>query len=196
VSIALEMDATDTLQDATDEALVARLVESRDDRCVNELLSRHLGKMRGMIYGMVLNASDADDLAQESALRAFRSIDGFRGDAAFATWLYRIAVNTTLRFLERRARMPSTVLDESVQRTGRAEDVPEATARRHELERAIETGMAALSPTLRAAMAMVVMEGVPAAQAAEIEGCSVSTIYWRVHEGRKILKKHLADYFG
>ena len=75
-------------------------------RHFDELVRRHIGKVRGMIYPMVLNDADADDITQEVFLRVMNGISRFKRRSSFSTWLYRIVMNTTHTFLTRRTRNP------------------------------------------------------------------------------------------
>ena len=180
----------------TDEQLADSYRRERNKEDLDLLLGRYVGRLRGIIHGMVLNQNDADDLTQEVFLRAIRGLDQFNGRSKFSTWMYRVAINTTHRFLQRRARSPvreTTALNEPSNPRGRE---PDRKAMQAEMQGEITAGLAELSPPLRAAMALMTLEGMSAEQAAEIEGCSTGTMYWRVHEARKILKTRLAKYLS
>ena len=90
----------------SDEELVAQYRDSRADSALEELIERHVPKVRAMIFSMVLDDNAADDLTQETLLRAIRAIDSFEGRSQFGTWLYRIAMNATRGFLDRQHRSP------------------------------------------------------------------------------------------
>lgn len=102
-----------------DGELVRQFQSSGEMEWLEKLFGRHMTRIRQMIFPIVLNASDADDLAQETFIRAARSLHGFRGDARFATWLNRIAINTSLTFLRSRRRKPDFAGDEELE-IGRA----------------------------------------------------------------------------
>lgn len=180
----------------SDEELVVSYQRTRRNQDLEVLLSRHVGRLRRMVYSMVLNQSDADDLTQEVFLRAIRGLPQFGGQSKFSTWLYRVAINTTHRFLKRRAGSP--VETPAVLREPAADrsDQPDQKAIQAEMQQEITTALAELSPPLRAAMVLTVLEGMPAQEAAEIEGCSRATMYWRVHRARKTLTKRLAKYLS
>jgi RNA polymerase sigma-70 factor (ECF subfamily) len=178
----------------SDEELVASYCRSGHRELLDVLLARHVGPVRGIVYGMVLDQSDADDVTQEVFLAAIRGLAQFNGRSKFSTWLYRVAVNTTYRFLERRSRRPAggeALLPDPPASPG---DEPDQKAMQSELEREIAAGMEALSPPLRAAMVLMTLEGLSADEAAQIEECSPATMYWRVHEARRILCARLAKY--
>lgn len=175
-----------------DEDLVNDFVSSGTRSSLEELTERYLGRIRTMVYSMLLNDAEADDVTQEIFLKVYRGLSTFQGDSAFSTWVYRIAMNSVYTHLQRRGRSPVTF------RT----DVPEVTApsnadqrlRERETRDGIAAAMAELSPALRAAVVLVCLDGRSAAEAAEIEGCTVSTIHWRIHEARKQLQIRLAEF--
>jgi len=180
----------------TDEQLVAAYRRDRQRECLERLLGRHLGRVRGMIFGMVLDHGDADDVMQEVFLRAIRGLAGFDGRSRFSTWLYRIALNTTRRFLERRGRSRERVETELFESLGSQQQAPDRRVMDDELSGQIAAGLASLSPALRAAISMVKLEGMSIEEAAEIEGCATATIYWRIHEARRLLKERLNRYLS
>lgn len=184
------MTATDS-----DEELVARYRESRADAALDELVRRHVPKVRAMIFQMVLDHSVADDLTQETLLRAVRAIDSFEGRAQFGTWLYRIAMNTTHGFLDRRSRSP-VVFQAELADQGSGDSRPDRAAANAELLAQVEAAIATLSPKLRAAIVLTALQGLSPREAAEIEDCGESTIHSRVHEARKQLKHKLRGYLS
>lgn len=180
----------------TDEELIRAFRKSQEAQILDELVRRHLGRVHSMILAIVLNHSDADELTQEVFLRAIRGLDQFNGESQFSTWLFRIAKNTTFRFLERSQRAP--VLNNSVVDEHPAIDAgqPDRRLLHSELESEIEAAIASLSPPLRTAMALVMIQGCDVTEAAEIANCTVSTMYWRIHEARKILGGMLERYLS
>ena len=178
----------------TDEELIAVFRESGDARVLSGLVREHVPRVRTMIFRMVLNESDADDLTQEVFLRAFRGIAGFRGKSEFSTWLYRIAMNTTRSFLSRPNRplpMPEEVL---VDRADVASATPEQLAIAGELDGAVTAAIGSLPTHLRAAVVLTILQGMDVREAAKIERCAAATMYWRIHKARKTLKKLLGRY--
>ena len=147
-----------------------------------------------MISQMVINDADADDLTQEVFLRAIRGINGFQGKSRLSTWLYRIAMNTVHDFLRGQNRpqpAPGEVLEDLADLRA---STPERLAIAGELNNAISAAVGSLPPTLRAAVVLTILQGLRVHEAAEIEGCTAATMYWRIHKARKILKKRLEEY--
>lgn len=180
------------MDEQSDEALVDAYRESGDPVTLDLLLTRHVGKVRNLIYPMVLNDADADDLTQEVMVKVFRSIGEFRKSAQFTSWLYRIAMNTTYSHLKRRQRNP-------VESHG---DLPEdwhkTVESRSRLEQdeentKVSEAMARLSAPLRMAVTLVCINQMTVADAARTAGCLAATMYWRVHEARRILRRQLAS---
>lgn len=182
-----------TTSSATDEQLVADFQQMGKRDCLEALIRRHIGKVRAMIYPMVLNDADADDLTQEVFMRVAQAIGGFRQTARFTTWLYRIAMNTTVSFLRTRRRAPAaceTDLSALVDQN----PVPPDQLAVQETEIRITKALASLSPRLRAAITLTAIHGMEAAEAAKIEGCALATFYWRIHQARRLLKNKLGDH--
>lgn len=174
----------------TDLQLVAA-IRAGDARAGDELVRRHLAAVRNLLFQMVLDSHLADDLTQETFSRAWQSFTTYRGDSTFSTWLHRIALNTAYEHLRNLPRRRCQTLpdDAADSRTS----APPLT--RDDGDR-ITRALAQLPASLRAAIVLTVMQGYSAAEAAQVEGCSLGTMYWRVHSARQRLKRELEDDFG
>ncbi len=180
----------------SDEELIAEYTQSHADDVADELISRHLAAIRGFVFRMVLNHAAADDLTQEVFLKAFRTLNSFQGRSKFSTWLFQVALNTTRTYLKRqgnlrvecRAELPSDVVSTHAS--------PDGSVLHAELKSEIEVALSELSPSLRAAIVLTAMQGMDVGQAANIQGCSRATMYWRIHEARRRLSKKLAGYLS
>ena len=179
----------------SDEELVGSFQQSGEMRHLDELVQRHVTKVRSMVYAMVLNHADADEVTQEIFIRMTSGVGAFRHRARFSTWLYRIAMNTAHSFLARRARRPLEHQAEPPDRPDRAPG-PDGTLAAKESDAEVERAMADLSPSLRAAISLTAIQGLDVREAARAEGCLAATMYWRVHEARKRLKKRLARHLA
>jgi RNA polymerase sigma-70 factor (ECF subfamily) len=178
----------------TDEALIAAFAKSGRPEMLNDLISRHVGAVRAMIFAMVLNDADADDLAQEALIRAMRGISSFRGQCKFSTWLRQIAMNTVRGFFRGRKRHRPMREDAVVSPVDGRAFAPEEFAMANELNGELTDAMQGLPVYLRAAIVLTSLQGLDARAAAEVEGCTTATMYWRVHKARKMLEKRLAKY--
>ena len=177
--------------DLPDEVLVTRFRESGCGDSAGELVRRHLRRVRAIVFSMVLDHGVADDLAQEVFFRAWRGLSGFRAEAKFSTWLTRIAWNVVQDEVARRERLPLSLSEpDSIG----SENQPEAVLLHRELDEQIQVALAELSPKLRAAIVLTGLQQLSPNEAAELEGCTVATMYWRIHEARRLLEQRLAEY--
>ena len=173
-----------------DEQLVESFTESGEIRHFDELVSRHIGKVRAMIYPIVLNDADADDLTQEVFLRVVNNISRFRNRARFSTWLHRIALNTTYSFLKKRKRSPMDQREDLAEHPCNT-TAPDRSLIAEETDSQVTEALASLSPSLRAAITLTAIHGMSTKEAAQTSDCLRATMYWRVHEARRILKTKL-----
>ena len=179
-------------QESTDEGLIACFQSRGCLASLNLLVQRHLASIHQLLASMLLDDSLADDLTQDVFLRAIRGLPRFQRNAAFSTWLYRIAMNVAYSHFEstRGSEVPHLTVDPIA-----SQPLPEQAASANELQAEIDAALLDLSPTLRAAIVLTCLQGQSPEQAAEIENCSVSTMYWRIHEARKQLKSQLQRHF-
>jgi RNA polymerase sigma-70 factor, ECF subfamily len=150
---------------------------------------------------VVLNEEDANDVAQEAFVRAYRAIDRFDGRSEFFTWLYRIVVNVALNHRRANKRKPTVSLDSGASGVLSAALKQQAagnTQREAELRQAVgdvRHALGELPDSLRATVALVIFDGLSYAETAKVLEVSQGTVAWRVHEARKrlrqILEKHL-----
>ena len=181
----------------TDEQLIARVVVQDDRHAFGELVRRHQSTVRATLRRLTAgNHALADDLAQETFIRAARSLHGFRGDARFSTWLNRIAINTSLTFLRSRRRKPDFAGEEELAGQPAPHASPSRAAAHGELDTAIESSLARLAPELRAAITLTAIHGLKPAEAAASLGCLTATLYWRVHQARKLLRADLKEHLS
>lgn len=184
-----------------DVALVARVKEG-DVAAFDILVERYRERLYGVIYNLTSNREDAADLTQESLIKAFRSIQRFKGDAAFFTWLYRIGVNTTLSHLKR-SRFRRFFSLETIQEEGSNAQVLETLAAKHksekgallsELQEKLNEALQKLSPKHRTVVVLFEVEGLSHQEIADIVGCSVGTVRSRLHYAKQQLQVYLKDF--
>ncbi|GMG82987.1 RNA polymerase sigma factor [Paralimibaculum aggregatum] len=174
--------------DAAADLALARRAAEGDGAAFAELLGRHYDRIHRLGWRLLGSAAEAEDLAQDVCAGLGARIRGFRGEAAFATWLYRIVVNAARDAQRRRARGARLVEAytevEALERAG-------AEARAAELDW-LRRALAALSPELRETAVLVLDEGLTHAEAGAALGVSGGTVSWRMAEIRKRLAT-LAD---
>lgn len=175
--------------DRTDIELI-QAFRAGDATAADELVQRHLPRVRNLVFQLVLNNDVAEDLTQDVFARAFRSLDKFRGQASLATWLHRITVNVAYRFLQTRPAGTNHDFPDSIDNR---QHRPDAGLIETEVKDQVTRALGRLSPSLRTAIVLTVMQGLTAVEAAEIESCSVGTMYWRIHEARRKLRDDLKD---
>ena len=174
----------------------AELIEAHrrgEASAVEVLVTRHLARVRNLLFQLVLDREEADELTQEVFVSVLRNLDGFRGESAFTTWLHRIAVNTA-RQAARRTKSKRNEVTRSARASHGEASAPEAELIRSEQRDGVQQALAKLSLPLRSAVVLTVMQGLSAGEAAEIEGCPIGTMYWRIHEARRLLRDELKGW--
>lgn len=172
----------------TDADLVARVLLEDDHHAFSELVRRHQSAVRGLLRQLTrTDASLADDLAQETFLKAFKSIRSFRGEAKFSTWLYRIAYNTFRE--DARKRKELVGIDETQLE---AEQDPQTVdpALRQDLMQALRL----LPLHERSAVLLCCQNGLSHDEASRVLDIPLGTVKTNVLRGREKLKKTLADW--
>lgn len=187
--------ALDAAAGAMTKSTLIQRAQEGDEAAFAELTRASAGRVMACATKM-LGPSEAEDAAQESFLRAWRALDRFDGRAAFSTWLHRICVNVCLnRIRKRKSQRQVALSDEShLEPAADSWDLtvdPVRTLERSELQTRLRDAIGKLSPSLRAAVALVLIEGVTHADAAESLGVTEGTISWRIHEARKRLREEL-----
>ena len=182
--------------DPSDRELVASALQG-DTQAYGVLVSRYQLRIFRLASHMVKNTSDAEDVTQETFVRAFRALERFDGRSEPFTWIYRIAVNLSLNVLRaRRVRRHATTDDDPrleaelvEKRPGYADPAGESSDR--EIFNNLSDAMNSLSDTLRTTLILVCVDGLSNGDAAKVLGCPEGTVAWRVHEARRKLRERL-----
>jgi RNA polymerase sigma-70 factor (ECF subfamily) len=180
---------------STDEELVARSIGGDTDS-FNQLVVRWERPIYALAYRVIGREEDARDVCQETFMRAFRSIHGFRGQAKFSSWLYRIALNLCRDWIRRERRAPTVQAPEGVDviemasEQGPVESIEELVSRR-DIGRLIERAMAALSEEQRTAIILKEYQGLTFQEIADLQGCPLSTVKTRLYQGLTVLRREL-----
>lgn len=192
----------DTPRPDPDADLVQRAREG-DTRAFDQLILKYGDKLYGLIYNMTSNKEDTHDLLQDIFARAYQSLPKFRGQSAFYTWIYQIAVNMTLNFLKKRKRrsgLSLNELDSAVQNDPALVDQthhadPERQSNLHELQKRLNEAMMHLSESHRAVVTMFDIQGMPHAEIAKILKVSEGTVRSRLHYAHQQLQTHLQEFW-
>jgi RNA polymerase sigma-70 factor (ECF subfamily) len=174
----------------TDEALVKRF-QAGDEEAFDELVERHRRRVYGLMCRLV-GGPEAEDLAQEVFLAAYRSLGSFRGEAAFSTWLYRVAIYTCSHHLRRR-RLETTELDEC-EPDHRRDGDPELSALRRELRDRVRLAIDALPYKFRLVIVLRDLHGLSYEEIAEVVRCPIGTVRSRLHYATQRLAVELRGY--
>ena len=180
----------------TDEELVARSI-SGDADSFNELIRRWERPIYALAYRVIGREEDARDVCQETFLRAFRALKGFRGQAKFSSWLYRIALNLCRDWVRRERRTPVVQAPEGIDLMDLAavgaptESIEDLVARK-DLTRTVERAMALLPEEQRTAIILKEYHGLTFQEIAELIGCPLSTVKTRLYQGLTVLRRELA----
>jgi RNA polymerase sigma-70 factor (ECF subfamily) len=179
----------------TDEELVASAAAGDRDS-FNQLIVRWERPIFALAFRTLGREEDARDVCQETFLRAFRGIEGFKGQAKFSSWLYRIALNLCrdwIRRERRSARLAPLDEDSEPARPDGAPppETPEDHAVRQDLRRVITRAMSALSDDQRIAVVLKEYHGLTFREIADLQGCPLSTVKTRLYQGLAVLRREL-----
>ena len=180
----------------SDEELVARSIGG-DQESFNQLVLRWERPIYALAYRVIGREEDARDVCQETFLRAFRALNGFRGQAKFSSWLYRIALNLCRDWVRKERRTPVVQAPEELEVLEMAavrEPVPsvEDLVARRELTRVVERAMARLPEEQRTAIILKEYHELTFQEIADLVGCPLSTVKTRLYQGLAVLRRELA----
>ena len=167
----------------TSDEMLARAAQAGDGDAFALLLSRHYDRLFGLCFRLTGRRHEAEDLTQDICAALAGKLEGFRGEARFTTWLYRVAVNAAHDRRRRAATHARAASDWGEVEIARREEAAEARAARDWLTEA----MSALPEELRDTLALV-LDDMTHREAAEVLGLSEGTVSWRVFEARKLLR--------
>jgi RNA polymerase sigma-70 factor (ECF subfamily) len=182
----------------SDERALRQRARAGDEDAFARLVASHSERVYGALRRFGLGPSEAEEVAQEVFLRAWRGLDGFEGRAQLSTWLYRIAFNEAQRRLGR-AEPAAPATDPTGEDPLRAipaprSDRPDAQLAGRELRRALEHALAELPADLRAAVVLRDLEGLSTAEGARVVGAREAAFKSRLHRGRMRLRTLLEPY--
>jgi RNA polymerase sigma-70 factor (ECF subfamily) len=179
----------------TDEDLVIRS-RGGDLESFNQLILRWERPIFALAYRVIGREEDARDVCQETFLRAFRALPGFKGQAKFSSWVYRIALNLCRDWMRRQRRTPTVQMPEGADpeelaaQGGPAESIEDLVARR-ELSAVVAEAMALLPEEQRTAIVLKEYHGMTFQEIADLQGCPLSTVKTRLYQGLSVLRRHL-----
>lgn len=180
---------------SSDEELVARSMGGDLDS-FNQLVLRWERPIYALAYRVIGREEDARDVAQETFLRAFRALKGFKGQAKFSSWLYRITLNLCRDWIRRERRTPVAQMPEGIDIVELAgEETPAETVEdligRRQLGRAVSKAMAMLPEEQRTAIILKEYHGLTFQEIADLLDCPLSTVKTRLYQGLSVVRKQL-----
>jgi RNA polymerase sigma-70 factor (ECF subfamily) len=185
---------------SSDEELVRR-ARSGDREAFRELVERYQRKIASLALGMLRDREDALDVVQDTFTKAYQSLDRFKGDSGFYTWVYRIAMNLCIDHQRRDARAPQAFLetrdgDGGEDRLGTLPDArehgdPYRRARDAEIARGVSRAIGELTPEHRAVIILREVEGLSYEEMSQVLDCPKGTVMSRLHYARRQLQERL-----
>ena len=185
-----------------DEDVLVRQARHGDLEAYDELVRRYQERIYATVYHMTSNHEDANDLAQESFIKAFEALKTFKGGSSFYTWLYRIAVNKTINFLKQRKNRVHLSLNDLDFNAEHDPDlvalISDKTPRRDaglaELQEKLNTALLKLSEPHRLVVVLHDVQGLSHDEIAKIMNCNIGTVRSRLFYARQQLQGYLSDY--
>jgi len=188
--------------EADADLVVVRQVQAGDVAAFDKLILKYRERIFGVVYNLTSNREDASDLTQDSFIKAFQAINRFQGHCSFFTWLYKIAVNTTLSHL-RKNKMRSFFSFEKLNEEGASAEVLEQLTDKRggdrdaflrELQEKLNEALQKLSIPHRTVITLYEIDGLSHSEIAEIMGCSEGTVRSRLHYAKQFLQGELGQY--
>ncbi len=193
------IDSGREMTEILDQELVAR-VQGGDKRAFDLLVRRYQGKVVGLVSRYIRDPVEAEDVVQEAFIKAYRSLGRFRGESAFYTWLYRIAVNTAKNHIVASARRPPAQdLDAEVAENSSAGErlreisTPEGAAMTRQIGEVIQSTLGSMPDELREALVLREFEGLSYEEIAEVMECPVGTVRSRIFRAREAIDQAIGD---
>lgn len=201
-SAAIKLPETATAREPIDDRALVRLAQCGELGAFDELVRRYQERIYSTLYHMTGNHEDANDLAQEAFIKAFRALKSFKGDSSFFTWVYRIAVNKTINFLKQRKNRSQLSLNDLDLNAEHDPDlmalISEKTPRRElnltELQSRLNEALQKLSETHRLVVTLHDIQGLSHEEIGKIMDCNTGTVRSRLYYARQQLQAQLSDF--
>ena len=188
------------------ERSLLRRLRDRDERAFRELIEAHRDRVYNITFRMLGNRAEAEDVAQEVFIAVFKSIDDFRAESKFSTWLYRVAVNhckNRIKYLSRRHDRDRDELDETTQGTGINGSIgapmpssPDRALEGAQMEKLLQDAIATLDDDQRIVVVLRDVEDLSIEEICDITGLPDGTVKSRLHRARLVLRKKLQRHVG
>jgi RNA polymerase sigma-70 factor (ECF subfamily) len=185
-----------------EDAQLVNAARQGDMHAYDQLIRRYQERIYATVYHMTSNHEDANDLAQETFIKAYSALKSFKGDSSFYTWVYRIAVNKTINFLKQRKNKISLSLNDldfNIENDPElvafvSDKTPRRDAALAELQEKLNAGMQKLSDVHRMVVTLHDVQGLSHEEIADIMDCNVGTVRSRLFYARQQMQAYLSDY--
>ncbi len=192
-----------TVDREVDQELVER-AQKGDKRAFELLVIKYQRKLARLLSRMVRDPAEIEDITQESFIKAYRALPQFRGESAFYTWLYRIAVNTAKNYLVARGRRAPTTTEFSSEEAEGFEDAellrdiatPDAELQTKQIANAVNKAVEALPDELRTAITLREIEGLSYEEIAQMMDCPIGTVRSRIFRAREAIAEKIRPMLG
>ncbi|MFA6288691.1 MAG: sigma-70 family RNA polymerase sigma factor [Opitutaceae bacterium] len=189
-------------QEADSDWMIVQRVQAGDVASFDQLILKYRERVYAMIYNMTSNREDAADLTQDSFIKAFQSINRFQGQSSFFTWLYRIAVNSSLTHIRKNKLRTFFSFDKVHEDAGVSEVINRLTDKKdverdvfvNELQEKLNEALQKLSIPHRTVVTLFEIDGLSHEEIAEVMNCSVGTVRSRLHYAKQLLQAELQSY--
>jgi RNA polymerase sigma-70 factor (ECF subfamily) len=185
--------------DRESDGLLVERVQAGERQAFDLLVSKYQRRLMRLVSRIVHDPAEAEDVVQESFIKAYRALRHFRGDSAFYTWLYRIGINTAKNFLVTQSRRTSTSSDidaEVAEAFGQGDglrdiNTPESMLASKQIAETVTAAMNALPVDLRTAILLREIEGMSYEEISEIMSCPIGTVRSRIFRAREVIADKL-----
>jgi RNA polymerase sigma-70 factor (ECF subfamily) len=192
-----------TTEREIDQLLVER-VQRGDKKAFELLVSKYQRKLMRLVSRLVHDQAEAEDVVQESFIKAYRALANFRGDAAFYTWLYRIGINTAKNYLVSQGRRAPTSTDADIEEAEtfvdadglRDMNTPESLLASKQIAETVNAAMMSLPEELRNAISLREIEGMSYEEISEVMLCPIGTVRSRIFRAREAIAQKLRPLLG
>ena len=181
-----------------DDIALVNLVKKGDKKAYNALVLKYQDRLVFSVYKFLKDYELAQDIAQEAFIKAYRSIDKFRGDSQFYTWIYRIAINTAKNVLSTKARASEVYdndkTDQLLSESAITSENPENILQADQLRSTINNALQSLPEDIRVTLSLREYDGLSYEEIAGVLKCPIGTVRSRIHKGREMLDKTFSRY--
>ncbi|MFL2753349.1 MAG: sigma-70 family RNA polymerase sigma factor [Gammaproteobacteria bacterium] len=181
-----------------DDIALVNLVKKGDKKAYNVLVLKYQDRLVFSVYKFLKDYELAQDIAQEAFIKAYKSIDKFRGDSQFYTWIYRIAINTAKNVLSTKARASEVydndTTDQLLSESATTSENPENILQADQLRSTINNALQSLPEDIRVTLSLREYDGLSYEEIAGVLKCPIGTVRSRIHKGREMLDKTFLRY--